>query len=212
MKIIRKLIVNDAENPNNQEIVYENHARNLFSERFLFYVETIGGLQKLKQHRKFLKRLLLVCAAVLFMSVPSATCEAARMTDSPYVTISGDGTRFMIGNGIALPYTDIYTNYIRSGTSPEYWYPVGTERSTGIQSELRELKTGEHYYVINRSGEIPVGKWVVAWSRRRCIHDHEIDNQLKKRLHHAAAFLLPSIISYSIFNAPFFTADSPPSG
>lgn len=50
--------------------------------------------------------------------------------------------------------------------------PEGYTIDTGQSSSLRSLREGEHYYAVNAVGNIPIGKWVVAWSNAQCIHDN----------------------------------------
>ena len=40
----------------------------------------------------------------------------------------------------------------------------------GIKSSLRALEAGEHYYLKEKQGEIPVGRWEVAHTFAECIH------------------------------------------
>ncbi len=48
--------------------------------------------------------------------------------------------------------------------------PKGYVVSTGVESALPKLQTGEHYYNIYVEGEVEISKWVVQWSRAQCIH------------------------------------------
>jgi hypothetical protein len=77
--------------------------------------------------------------------------------DSPYVTFSSGGT-----NGVGWT-----TN---AGDKSNTLYANGTRVYTGISSSLRSLKTGEHYYLADRVGHVPVGYWEVEWSHAQCIH------------------------------------------
>lgn len=103
--------------------------------------------------------------------VPSVCAEAAgTMFDSPYVTAWESATRKHWTIKESLPYTDYGYRYTRSGTRPEYWYESGTRISTGIPSSLRSLERGEHYYSVDRVGEVPVGYWEVKHTSAACIH------------------------------------------
>ncbi|MCR5753908.1 MAG: InlB B-repeat-containing protein, partial [Acetatifactor sp.] len=77
--------------------------------------------------------------------------------DSPYVSFSAGGI-----DGVGWT-----TN---AGDRTSALYENGTRVYTGIQSTLRLLKTGEHYYLADRVGHVPVGYWEVEWSHAQCIH------------------------------------------
>lgn len=59
--------------------------------------------------------------------------------------------------------------YIR--TLPSFWE---TEYRKTITTDnvktLRDLQVGEHYYHVDRVGEIPIGNWVMEHTPGRCIH------------------------------------------
>ena len=40
-----------------------------------------------------------------------------------------------------------------------------------VQSSLRELDEGEHYYKKEAEGSVAIGKWVVMHSPGQCIHE-----------------------------------------
>ena len=139
------------------------------------------------EKRKHRKRLWLIAAVTLLLALlPEISSRAeGSMFDSPYVVpycyVRGDGTierYFTISQPAPVDENrgengyvrHTYEEYIKSGTRPSYWYPMGTTITTGIASSLRALTVGEHYYDVHRTGEIPVGKWVVSWERGQCIH------------------------------------------
>lgn len=105
------------------------------------------------------KRYLAVGLLAMGISIISGqTAEAAEkktIYNSPYVSFSPDGKAFTTCAGDQ--------NYT--------WYDNGTTVNTGIKSSLRNLETGEHYYAIRRSGEVPVGYWKVVHRPGQCIHD-----------------------------------------
>ena len=137
---------------------------------------------------KGIKSLAQALALIIFMFIllPAAkVCAQESMLDNPYVIPyyyeDTDGTwrKFFTisqplpadGNAGETSYVwHGYKEYTRSGTSPSYWLPYGTTVETGIKSQLRDLSIGEHYYDVRRTGEIPVGKWVVRQKNGRCIH------------------------------------------
>ncbi len=127
----------------------------------------------MKKKGKLAIRLLLAlfCVLGVFLGMPQDVVQAGTLAESPYVRFSPDGFAWTTVEG--LPYTDYYYNYVRAGTSPEYWYPAGTRVETGIGSSLRDLRTGEHYYAFDRMGEVPVKYWEVVHSQGKCIHDCE---------------------------------------
>lgn len=126
-------------------------------------------MKLLKQYRKLL---LLFCLPLL-LALPALTAEAGTLYESPYVKFSPDGYAWTTEE--SLPYTDNYRNYAL-GQYPEYWYEQGFILDTGIESTLRTLQEGEHYYSYDRMGEVPVGYWQVAWNQGRCIHNSDVDS------------------------------------
>lgn len=94
--------------------------------------------------------LMLLFAAPLSVSAG----EVQTIYNSPYVTFSPDGKAWTTNAG--------EKNYTQ--------YTGGTVMSTGIQSTLRGLETGEHYYHYARTGTVPVGSWVVCHPYAQCIH------------------------------------------
>ena len=123
---------------------------------------------------------LLVC----FWPKLSVRAEGSLL-DSPYVVPYGyldtDGTYhnyFTISQPLPVDHNrgessyvyHSYEEYVDSGTKPSYWLPEGTTVFTGIASSLRELNVGEHYYRVDRTGEVPVGRWIVSWEAGHCVH------------------------------------------
>ena len=93
---------------------------------------------------------------VMLLFFPALPAEAAKtIYNSPYVTFSPDGKAWT-------------TN---AGDKNIQWYPYGETVSTGIESKLRALETGEHYYYKPRTGIVPVGYWRVEWAEGQCIHN-----------------------------------------
>ncbi|MBR1930040.1 MAG: InlB B-repeat-containing protein [Lachnospiraceae bacterium] len=81
--------------------------------------------------------------------------QAGSVYDSPYVTFSSTGEAWTTNAG---------------DTHYEH-YTYGTTVRTGASSTLRNLKKGEHYYSMSRSGTIPIGKWVCEHAKGQCIHN-----------------------------------------
>ncbi len=119
---------------------------------------------------------LLKCLYGLFAMVlllcPSVTGRAGTIYESPYVTWTPDHSAWTVRE--VPPYTDLWLNYKKSGTKPEYWYPKGETYSTGIESAVGTPAKGQHLYTYERHGEVPVGKWVCEWSDGRCIHPSKL--------------------------------------
>lgn len=115
------------------------------------------------QKKKWGKRILFGLGCLLLqLSLNGMAAHAAgTLYESPYVTFSPDGQAWTFGQ--ALPEGT-------SGGQPVFWYEDGYAFSTGIASSLRELKTGEHYYAVERQGEVPVGRWEVVHPHAECIH------------------------------------------
>ena len=106
----------------------------------------------------FQKIALLAACMGIGLSAQSITAQAAgTVYNSPYVQFAPDGQAWMFKQD--LP-----------DSRDDFWYEDGETVTTGIQSTVRSLQTGEHYYGGDGTGEIPVGKWEVAHPFARCIH------------------------------------------
>jgi hypothetical protein len=92
--------------------------------------------------------------SLILLLTPAMTAQAKSVYQSPYVTFSPDGQAFT-------------TNYMDKNWER---YPSGMTIHTGISSSVRNLVTGEHYYKEERTGNAPVGKWVVRHPYGQCIH------------------------------------------
>lgn len=99
--------------------------------------------------------LIAVFALSALTVIPVAAEEKQTIYNSPYVSFAPDGKAWTTNAGDG--------NYI--------WYETGTTVFTGIPSELRALQTGEHYYLYDRRGEIPIGSWKVRWGKVVCSHN-----------------------------------------
>ena len=93
-----------------------------------------------------------------------STAQAGGFYDNPYVTFTEDGGAWTVAQPLPTP-QDAW-----NGEDPSCWYPRGEQLLTGIASSLDEPGIGEHYYMMEREGVIPIGKWVVAHRPSRCIH------------------------------------------
>lgn len=114
------------------------------------------------------KILFLVIAFCSFL-VPVSKVSAGTIYDSPYVEFSQDNYAWTVAEDV--PYTGYVFDYQYPDNIPEYWYTQGTVIDTGIESTLRSLRVGEHYYNYDRTGEVPIGYWKVNHSSGSCIHD-----------------------------------------
>lgn len=119
----------------------------------------------------------LLCAMAILIGAlyPNSRADAAvqqTVYNSPYVTFSPDGQAWTTNAGDK--------NYI--------WYDEGTTVYTGISSSLRAVATGEHYYTYNRSGTVPLGKWVVELRRATCIHSNF--NDVTENIWHGVSHVL----------------------
>ena len=107
----------------------------------------------MKKKRKYYAVLGFLLMILFFPALPA---EAAKtIYNSPYVTFSPDGKAWT-------------TN---AGDKNIQWYRYGETVATGIESKLRALETGEHYYDKPRTGVVPVGYWRVEWAEGQCIHN-----------------------------------------
>lgn len=105
--------------------------------------------------KKYIKLIILLCTLGVATQLSSALVYAQTIYDSSYVTFSPDGKAFTTN----AEDTDIQ------------WYEVGTTVSTGLNSSIRDLEIGEHYYKEPRTDIIPVKEWTVVYEDHRCIHN-----------------------------------------
>lgn len=96
----------------------------------------------------------LLCMLLLAVSFKVVAADRQTIYNSPYVTFSPDKKAWT-------------TN---AGDTNCAWYSQGTTVYTGIPSSLRNLKTGEHYYINKLERMVPVGKWVVQRELAECLH------------------------------------------
>ncbi len=123
-----------------------------------------------EEGEKIMKKLrgLLSVIALLFVCHIPMQVQAETFYNSPYISFSPDGEAWTVAE--ELPYTEQSYIYWETGIMPEYWYPSGTTRETGIASSIRALRVGEHYYKYTRMDEAPVGRWEVMHTPGACIH------------------------------------------
>lgn len=81
---------------------------------------------------------------------------ASTIYENPYVTFSPDKTAWTTC----------------AGDQNVEWYETdgSDDVETGVGATLRALEVGEHYYPVNRTGDVPIEKWVVALSKVNCCH------------------------------------------
>lgn len=116
--------------------------------------------------------------AGLILLFSGATVKAGSIFTSPYVEIAPDGKAWTINQGLS--------GYDMTGR-PGFWYvPEEADFKTGVNSTLRQLKTGEHYYKYDRIGVMPVGQWKVAWENPRCIQGDDV--QVPGQYYHGLVF------------------------
>lgn len=107
-----------------------------------------------------------------------ATCSmnvyAGYTSDNhPKTQLSPDGSAWTLIE--ELPYYDDYDTYSAdrkhwNGKMYSFWLPMGKEISTGMPLNLPNPEVGQHEYNYNRTGNVPVYKWVVEWEKSKCIH------------------------------------------
>ena len=103
------------------------------------------------------KYFLLLTLVLLWVTVLQASAaEKQTIYNSPYVSWAPDGKAWTTHAGDK--------NYVQ--------YEKGTRVTTSISSALRALRTGEHYYKEERSGDVPVGYWQVEHQYAQCIHNN----------------------------------------
>ena len=115
--------------------------------------------------RKWMRKVLSAAGCLIVqLLLTGLTVHAGTLYESPYVTFSPDGRAWTFNQ--ALP----------GGTAdgkPVFWYNDGDIVSTGVASRLRAVREGEHYYAVDRTGEVPIGSWRVAHTYAQCIHNLE---------------------------------------
>ena len=99
--------------------------------------------------------LLTIIITIALIYGGTISVKAASLKENPYVTFSPDG----------LAWTS------NAGDTNWEWYDNGDIVTTGIPSQLRALKTGEHYYQYGRIGIVPVKEWLVAYKTAGCCHN-----------------------------------------
>lgn len=109
--------------------------------------------------RKRIKYVILTVVIMLMMILCCPmllkTVYAQSVYDSPFVTLSPDGQAFT---------TNAWDQNVQ-------WYEYGTVVDTGVESSLRGLQNGEHYYRAARYGALPVGEWRVEYKNSTCCHN-----------------------------------------
>ncbi|MCM1101957.1 MAG: InlB B-repeat-containing protein [Clostridium sp.] len=90
----------------------------------------------------------------LFWCLP---VRAETIRESPYVSFAPDGRAWTTNAG---------------DRNIEWYTGDGSDDVlTGRQGTLRELREGEHYYSVRRTGMIPVSRWEVTLSAVNCCHN-----------------------------------------
>ncbi|MBE5873158.1 MAG: hypothetical protein E7287_01995 [Lachnospiraceae bacterium] len=123
----------------------------------------------MKKMRKRLRRFFLFCMGLFVLwLVPNMLIRAATIYDSPYVVWTPDHSAWMTTD--KLTGAKNWYELKKAQKVPDHWYPLDETRNTGILSSLPALKTGQHYYVYDRTGQIPVGYWKNVYSEAACVH------------------------------------------
>ncbi|MBR5248771.1 MAG: InlB B-repeat-containing protein [Lachnospiraceae bacterium] len=107
-----------------------------------------------KRIRYFILTVVIVLLMIVCCPLLLKTVYAQSVYDSPFVTFSPDGQAFT---------TNAFDREVE-------WYEYGTVADTGVESSLRGLQKGEHYYRAARYGGLPVGEWRVEYKYSTCCH------------------------------------------
>ncbi|MDR0949328.1 MAG: hypothetical protein LBM69_07425, partial [Lachnospiraceae bacterium] len=99
--------------------------------------------------------LVLFITSILLVLLPRLSAQAGSVYQSHYVSFSPDGQAF--------------TTHSKDKNYEQY--PYGTTIYTGIQSGVKDLEEGEHYYKSKSSGNAPIGRWTVNHQYAQCIHN-----------------------------------------
>lgn len=123
-----------------------------------------------KNVRKGLKAVLCSMAVVVLGMMSSFTAQAYTPLNHPSAVLAPDGMAWTLVD--ELPAED----YARKPAS--FWEKTWTERTTGQEWDLvaDELGEGEHIYKYERTGEIPIYKWVVRHETACCIQMNPIED------------------------------------
>lgn len=106
-------------------------------------------------------RRIRICLAFLAIlagvGIRGGSVQAGSIYTSPYVTFSPDRKAWT---------TD-------AGNTDIEWYATdgSDDVVTGVESTLRNLQSGEHYYSVQRTGAVPVARWRVHTSAVNCCHN-----------------------------------------
>ncbi|MDR0964263.1 MAG: InlB B-repeat-containing protein [Clostridium sp.] len=120
--------------------------------------------------------ILMPISILLFVLFSGFSKQAGTVYQSSYVTLSPDRQAFTVND------------------RDKNWehYPNGTSIFTGIQSSVRALNIGEHYFKSKRNGNAPVGRWTVKHQYAQCIHI----NYQKEELFHGVSFGRSHCLAY----------------
>lgn len=113
--------------------------------------------------KKYIFLFWLLCAAILLWAL-GGRVYAVGFYENPYIKMAPDGQAWTVAEKLSDP------AHAKNHVDPPHWYPLGESFMTGIQSRLRLPEEGEHYYLYNRGGIIPIAKWQVVFRTARCIH------------------------------------------
>ena len=123
----------------------------------------------MKKKKKRPGRLLFfLFSAVIAAALPGLSLKAeagGSIYESSYVSFSPDGAWWTVAE-------DLPEGTQGNFKDPACWYDSDTVVDTGIESALRGLETGEHYYAYERNGIIPVGYWEIGYRGANCCHSN----------------------------------------
>lgn len=136
----------------------------------------------MNRRKNCIARVLLCMLVFCFFAVSfSNSVKAGTLYESSYVSWTPDPSKFAWTVKESVGKAPLY--YELEGKKPSYWYPEGTKVEFDVESTLRALKKGEHYYAVEIYGEIPIRYWEVEHSEGKCIHDctvkywHGVENK-----------------------------------
>lgn len=96
-----------------------------------------------------------MAAMFILFGVAPLRVEASALTGNSNITWTSDGKAFTTDAG-----------------EPGYAeYAKGYTVVTGSTSSKEELLIGQHYYESNRTGDVPIEKWVASYIPGNCIHN-----------------------------------------
>lgn len=110
-----------------------------------------------------IQTLLSLCLVITGMFLHNISAEAYNTP----ATTTADMAQY---KGVTVsPTGEAWTTDYKDKTNERH--PYGYTITTGVESSLKPLEKGQHYYNSIKAGAVNIGKWVVTHPDAQCIHD-----------------------------------------